>query len=86
MPRRCVWRNRVQSYDSTFTLSRTDGITLHYNSGRQVPEPAGRADLQRPETYYDMENPYGSVILPKTGTKITIDGDQLEGPLSCRSP
>ena len=27
-----VWRNRVQSYDATFSMDRTDAITLHINS------------------------------------------------------
>ena len=30
-------------------------------------------------TYYDMKNPYGSVLLPKTGTKIRIDGVSSSG-------
>ena len=79
-PDGAVWRNRVQTFDSTFSLSRTDAITLHYNSkaAKYKSLPAVRTfnDLT---TYYDMKNPYGSVLLPKTGTKIRIDGVSSSG-------
>ena len=69
-----MWRNRVQTFDSTFSLSRTDAITLHYDgkAAKYKSLPAVRTfnDLT---TYYDMKNPYGSVLLPKTGTKIRIN-------------
>jgi immune inhibitor A len=68
-----VWRNRVQTYDSTFGLEKTDALTLHFNSVAS-PQPSLPAvpvfnDLK---SYYDEANPWGSVIVPKTGTEIRI--------------
>ena len=70
-----VWRNRVQTFDSTFSLAPTDAITLHINSRASKHKSlAGVRTFNDLTTYYDMKNPYGSVLLPKTGTKIRIDG------------
>lgn len=68
-----VWRNRVQTYDSTFGFEKTDALTLHFNSVAS-PQPSLSAvpvfnDLR---SYYDEANPWGSVIVPKTGTEIRI--------------
>jgi len=68
-----VWRNRVQTYDSTFGLEKTDALTLHFYS-EPSPQPSLPAvpvfnDLK---SYYDEANPWGSVIVPKTGTEIRI--------------
>ena len=68
------WRNRIQTYDSTFTLDRTDGIPdIHHNSVLcPVPSlPAAKVFDDR-ESYYDPANPLGSVITPVTGTQIRI--------------
>jgi len=68
------WRNRIQTYDSTFTLTPTDGIpNIHQNSVLSpVPSlPAVRVFDDR-KSYYDPTNPLGSVITPNTGTKIRI--------------
>ncbi len=44
-----VWRPRIQSYDSTFGLERTDKITLHANAIAQtLRRPAGQPDVRRP--------------------------------------
>jgi immune inhibitor A len=79
-PDGAVWRNRVQTFDSTFSLAGTDAITLHYNSkaARYKSLPGVRTfnDLTN---YYDVKNPYGSAKLPKTGTKIRIDGVSSSG-------
>lgn len=77
-----VWRNRIQTYDATFTLFPTDGISnIHVNS---VPSPIESL----PEVsvfddsiqYYDSDNARGSVMNPDTGTTIVIrsqnEGDQ----------
>jgi immune inhibitor A len=69
-----VWRNRIQTYDSTFTLAPTDGIpNVHVaNVLSPVPSlPAVRVFDDR-ITYYDPANPQGSVMNPNTGTLITI--------------
>ena len=68
------WRNRIQTYDSTFTLTRTDGIpNIHHNSVLSpVPRlPAVRMFDDR-VLHYDPSNPLGSVIHPTTGTQIRI--------------
>jgi len=68
-----VWRNRMQTYDSTFTLEPTDAITLHWRS-----EPSDHPSLPAVPmfddrlSYYDPVNPWGSVIVPNTGTQIVI--------------
>jgi len=69
-----IWRNRIQSYDSTFTLAPTDGIpNIHQNSVLcPVPSlPAVKAFDDR-ILHYDPTNPLGSVIHPNTGTQIRI--------------
>jgi len=71
-----IWRNRVQSYDSTFTLEPTDGIPdIHQNSVLSpVPALPAVPVFDDRTTYYDPANPQGSVINPNTGTQIRILG------------
>lgn len=69
-----IWRNRVQTYDSTFTMSPTDGISnIHLNSILSPVEilPAVNVFDDR-ILYYDKTNPQGSVKNPNTGTIIEI--------------
>jgi immune inhibitor A len=68
------WRNRIQSYDSTFTLDKTDGIPgIHHNSVLSpVPSLPAVKVFDDTKSYYDPANPLGSVITPNTGTKVTI--------------
>jgi len=68
------WRNRIQTYDSTFTLTPTDGIPNIHHAGVLSPVPslpAARVFDDR-KSYYDPTNPLGSVITPRTGTQIRI--------------
>ena len=68
------WRNRIQTYDSTFTLDPTDGLNnMHVNSVLSpVPSlPAVKVFDDR-TLYYDPANPLGSVMNPNTGTQIRI--------------
>ena len=68
------WHNRIQTYDSTFTLGRTDALlNLHVNSVLSpVPSlPAVKVFDDR-TLYYDSANPLGSVMNPNTGTQIRI--------------
>jgi len=68
------WRNRIQTYDSTFTLAPTDGIpNIHQNSVLSPVSslPAVKVFDDR-NSYYDPTNPLGSVITPNTGTQILI--------------
>ncbi len=68
------WRNRIQTYDSTFTLAPTDGIpNIHHNSELSpVPSLPANPLFDDRNLYYDPTNPLGSVITPNTGTQIRI--------------
>jgi immune inhibitor A len=69
-----VWRNRIQTYDSTFTLDPTDGIpNVHVKDVLSpVPSLPAVSVFDDSQTYYDPANPQGSVIVPNTGTQIRI--------------
>ncbi len=72
-----VWRNRIQSYDATFGLWKTDPLTLHWGSqpSKHKSLPAVKVfDDTNPMKYYDPLNPQGSVIVGGTGTQIRIIG------------
>jgi immune inhibitor A len=68
------WDNRIQTYDSTFTLDRTDALTsLHVNSVLSpVRSQPGVKVFDDRYLYWDATNPQASVKNPSTGTKITI--------------
>jgi immune inhibitor A len=68
------WRNRIQSYDSTFTLDPTDGIPNIHHAGVLSPVPSLPAVKKFDDRilHYDPANPLGSVIHPNTGTIIEI--------------
>ncbi|MEU4360960.1 immune inhibitor A domain-containing protein [Promicromonospora sp. NPDC023987] len=75
-----IARNRIQSFDATFGLQRTDRISLH----REVSEtemtrlfqhkqwPVRTFDDSDPERYYDPANPGHSVKVGGTGTTIKV--------------
>jgi immune inhibitor A len=75
-----VWRNRMQTYDSTFTLEPTEAITLHWRSQPSYHPslPAVKVFDDR-NSYYDPVNPWGSVIVPNTGTQIRIQSISAQG-------
>jgi immune inhibitor A len=68
------WRNRIQTYDSTFTLAPTDGIpNIHQNSVLcPVPSLPAVSKFDDRILHYDPINPLGSVIHPNTGTIVEI--------------
>ena len=69
-----VWQNHIQTYDSTFTLDRTDAVNnLHVNSLLSPIHslPAAKVFDDR-ILYWDAANPQGSVKNPNTGTIIEI--------------
>jgi len=79
------WRNRIQTYDSTFTISPTDGIPNIHHNGVLSPVPSlpGVKVFDDRILHYDPSNPLGSVMHPNTGTKITV----LQEPyLKVRNP
>jgi len=80
-----LWRNRIQSYDSTFTIAPTDGIPNIHHGGELSPVPSlpGVKVFDDRILHYDYANPLGSVIHPNTGTLITV----LQEPyLKVRNP
>ena len=75
-----IWRNRIQTYDATFTLDPTDEITLscngQYSTHGGLPAVPVFDDNN---SYYDPSNPMGSVITPITGTQIRIQSISAHG-------
>jgi immune inhibitor A len=81
-----VWRPRIQSYDSTFGLERTDRITLHANS-----QAATYGGLPAVSTFDDRKSywvapdasighlGWSSVPVPHTGTVIRVVGQSAQG-------
>ena len=71
-----IWRNRIQTYDATFTLAPTDGIANIHQAGVLSPVPSlpAVAVFDDRTTYWDAANPMGSVKNPNTGTQIAIRG------------
>lgn len=80
-----VMRNRIQTYDATFSKFRTEGMTLHKaDVAKWIPSSKGVSVFNdRTNTYYDEQNPGGSVKITDTNTKIKIlkearDGSTIE--------
>ncbi len=92
-----VARNRIQAFDATFGLSKTDPLSLH----REVANPDGSAKLttlnvgakpaqpvfddSNPNEYYDPTNPGGSVVVAGTGTTIrVVKQDDKKGTMTVK--
>ncbi|MEG8277722.1 immune inhibitor A domain-containing protein [Streptomyces sp. AHA2] len=69
-----LMRNRIQSYDSPFSLYRTDGMTLHKaDVAKYIPGSKGVSVFNdRTNDYYDESNPTAGVKITDTNTKIKI--------------
>jgi immune inhibitor A len=75
-----IARNRIQSFDATFGLQKTDALSLHrevsatslttLKVGKQWP--VWKFDDTNPEAYYDQSNPGHSVKVGGTGTTIKV--------------
>lgn len=75
-----IARNRIQSFDATFGLQKTDALSLHrevaassltsLKVGKQWP--VWKFDDTNPEAYYDKSNPGHSVKVGGTGTTIKV--------------
>ncbi|MFF4753075.1 immune inhibitor A domain-containing protein [Streptomyces sp. NPDC002514] len=76
-----LMRNRMQAYDSTFSLERTDGITLHKaDVPTRIKSSNGVSVFNdHAATYYDSSNPAGGVKITDTNTKIKIDKQARDG-------
>lgn len=68
-----LFRNRVQTFDATFSLEPTDEVTLHCKGvpSTFASQPAVSV-FNDINNYYNSENPMGSVMVPNTGTNISI--------------
>jgi M6 family metalloprotease-like protein len=84
-----VVRNRIQSFDSTFGVERTDRISLHRETAAglttlsvpaQAPVPV--FDDSDPMRYYDAANPMGSVKVAGVGVKIKVVQSNKSGKLT----
>ncbi len=71
-----LWRQRIQTYDATFTLDATDGIPNIHVANVLSPVPSLKAVpvFDDRTTYWDSANPWNSVQNPNTGTQIRITG------------
>ncbi|MDG9704263.1 immune inhibitor A domain-containing protein [Streptomyces sp. DH37] len=76
-----LMRNRIQSYDSTFSWYPTRGMTLHKNGvATKVSWKAGKPYFDdRKGTYWDESNPTAGVKVPDTNTRISIVNQPLNG-------
>ena len=84
-----VARNRIQTYDATFGLEKTDPISLHRETeaGMTTLELASQKavkvfDDSDPNAYYDTDNPMGSVLVAGTGTKIRVVQQNKNGKMT----
>jgi immune inhibitor A len=76
-----LMRNRIQSFDSTFSLWPTDGFTLHKAGVAQriAPQWGNPVFDDRKGVYWYPENPNASVKVTDTNTKISIVSEPLSG-------
>ena len=67
--------NRRQPFDATFGQEKTDSVTFHRN-GVPVTVPSSRAiptfDDTDPNRYWTADNPWNSVKVAGSGTRITV--------------
>ncbi len=81
-----VWRPRIQSYDSTFGLEKTDVVCLHLNSveGCYGGLPANKK-FDDSQSYWVAPDPsighlgWASVPVPNTGTTIRVVSVSAQG-------
>ncbi|CAL2065410.1 putative secreted protease [Streptomyces murinus] len=76
-----LMRNRMQAYDSPFSLYRTDGLTLHNaDVATKIKSSRGVSVFNdHTSTYYDPANPAGGVKVTDTNTKISIVREAKDG-------
>ncbi|MFE9169598.1 immune inhibitor A domain-containing protein [Streptomyces kebangsaanensis] len=76
-----LMRNRIQTYDSTFSTYGTDGITLHKAGVATKIKPSKGVPVfnDHTDTYWDPANPGGSVKVTDTNTKIKITKEAKDG-------
>ena len=84
-----VARNRIQSFDSTFGVERTDPISLHRETaagmttlGVPAQAPVSTFDDSDPARYYDAANPMGSVKVAGVGVTIRVVQSNSTGKMT----
>lgn len=85
-----IARNRIQTFDATFGLDKTDKLSLHRETEEGMTtlelkkqKPVSLFDDSDPYAYYDEANPQNSVIVGGTGTTIQVVGaDRREGTMT----
>lgn len=76
------WRNRVQGFDSTFSIAPTDELNLHWFSVESYhPSQAGERIFDDNNQYWNPLTPTAGVINPHTGTQIRIKSVSAHGNL-----
>lgn len=86
-----VARNRIQTFDATFGVERTDPISLHRETTEgmttlDVPAqaPVKVFDDSDPDRYYDAANPMGSVKVAGVGVTIKVVQSNKTGKMTVR--
>ncbi|HJR80130.1 MAG TPA: immune inhibitor A domain-containing protein [Anaerolineales bacterium] len=75
-----IWRSRMQTYDSTFTLSPTDAITLHWlGLPSNHPSQPAVSVFNDANQYWNPLTPAAGVMNPHTGTTIRIKSINAQG-------
>ncbi|MGX9887126.1 immune inhibitor A domain-containing protein [Streptomyces sp. NPDC002276] len=76
-----LMRNRIQAYDSPFSLYRTDSVTLHKAdvATKIKSQPGVPVFDDGKSTYYDTSNPTAGVKITDTNTRIKIVKEPLNG-------
>ena len=76
------WRSRVQTYDSTFGLDKTDAITLHQNGVPTThPSQPAVSVFDDSQSYWSPQTPFAGVKVPNTGTTIRVKSVAAQGSL-----
>ncbi|MFG2914648.1 immune inhibitor A domain-containing protein [Kitasatospora sp. NPDC048298] len=71
-----LMRPRMQGYDSTFGSRRTSGLTLHKAGAETViPKAKGVDEFNDLKSWWNKDNPYSGVDVPKTGTSIEVENE-----------
>lgn len=79
-PDGAVWRSRIQSYDSTFGLERTDAITLHHlSAASEHPSLPAVSVFDDSKLYWRSQTPTAGVKNPNTGTQIRVKAVRSQG-------
>ncbi|MGW0833456.1 immune inhibitor A domain-containing protein [Streptomyces prunicolor] len=76
-----LMRNRIQAYDSPFSLYRTDSVTLHKAdvATKIKSQPGVPVFDDGKSTYYDTSNPTAGVKITDTNTRIKIVKEPRDG-------